>query len=495
MTDDNGGTISVPNLVGQLLPGGLGGPLLGNNIPMQLLDRLSSLAEELFGNGDVQKPAPYPGTTPGEPPYPGAEGWAGHGAEAEQTAKAALAAKTQELKDLDAKLTELGEKIVDDNNEAKKKLQALQAEIDKELKYAQSSDDSSVVKHAAINKFMQDKSAEIAQVITEAGLAAAENNGRVGDLAEQYGVPPAAGAATGDPYAGAGVYGSGMTDPGMYGSDPYAQGYYDEPYYEEPYYEEGGLSDTLGELADTAAGAMPDMGSMMPPMGSMMPTGLGDLGSVIGSALKNAESKPEQTGEEESEPEAEVEVPADEAAAEPPDQAVPQVEPAAAEETGEVEEAGASADQPAPPAPPAPTLVVRPDGSNVTASSPAAAAAARAVLGGAPLEDAYKSANIGLPHPGSPLKDTIELGETEVGDLAQFKDRYVMMMGDRQVYLDGQMQPASALATVPGFVGFRRAPEDPSAGLAPVSTPQAASAPQATAVSSSTTLPTGAVGQ
>ena len=137
--------------------------------------------------------------------------------------------------------------------------------------------------------------------------------------------------------------------------------------------------------------------------------------------------------------------------------------------------------------------VVRPDGSNVTASSPAAAAAARAVLGGAPLEDAYKAANIGLPHPGSPLKDTIDLGQAQVGDLAQFKDRYVMMMGDRQVYVDGEMKPASALAKLPGFVGFRHAPADPSAGLSLVSRPgssTAAATPAAPVSSPGITPPT-----
>lgn len=488
MTEDNGGGIAVPNLIKDLFP------LLPTPIPLAALGRLASIAEELFGNAGPGAPAekapPYPGTTPGEAPYPGMP-WEGNSAEAEEAAKVALATKTQELKDLDAKLTQLSEKIVDDNNEAKKKLQALQTEIEKELKYAESSDDSSVVKSAAVNKFMQDKSSEIAQVITDAGLAAADSKGKVGDLTEQYGVPapgaPMPGAAMpADPYGGAAL--GGMGDTGMYGEEPY----YDDGYYDDGYYDDGGMADTMSELADTAAGAMPDLGSMMPGMGSMMPAGLGDLGGIIGSALKSAEQKPEEEPAE-AEDEATPEAPAEpDPAATPPEETTPDAAAEGTEKDGETEEVGATADQPAPQPPPAPTLVVRPDGSNVTASSPASAAAARAVLGGAPLEDAYKAANIGLPHPGSPLKDTIELGEAEVGDLAQFKDRYVMMMGDRQVYLDGEMQPASALAKLTGFVGFRRAPADPSAGLTPVSTPgtSAATAAPATAVSTPGIAPT-----
>jgi len=487
VTEDNGGGIAVPNLIKDLFP------LLPTPIPLAALGQLASVAEELFGNAGPGTPAekapPYPGTTPGEAPYPGMP-WEGNSAEAEEAAKVALATKTQELKDLDAKLTQLSEKIVDDNNEAKKKLQALQTEIEKELKYAESSDDSSVVKSAAVNKFMQDKSSEIAQVITDAGLAAADSKGKVGDLTEQYGVPAAPGAPMpgaampADPYGGAAL--GGMGDTGMYGEEPY----YDDGYYDDGYYDDGGMADTMSELADTAAGAMPDMGSMMPGMGSMMPSGLGDLGGIIGSALKSAEQKPEEEpaeADDEATPETTAE-PAPETT--PPAETTPEASGEGTETPGESEEVGATADQPGPPPPPAPTLVVRPDGSNVTASSPAAAAAARAVLGGAPLEDAYKAANIGLPHPGSPLKDTIELGQTEIGDLAQFKDRYVMMMGDRQVYLDGEVQPASALAKLTGFVGFRHAPVDPSAGLTSVSAPSAPAAAPATAVSSQGVAPT-----
>lgn len=494
MTEDNSGTIAVPNVVKDFI-GGLPLPGLPIPIPLSALGQLASVAEGLFGRSDdapLAPAPPYPGTTPGAAPYPGMP-WEGKGAEAEEAAKVALAAKTKELKDLDAKLTQLSEKIVDDNNEAKKKLQALQTEIEKELKYAETDDDSSVVKSAAVNKFMQDKSAEIAQVITDAGLAAADSKGKVGDLTEQYGVPApgAPGAAVpgapmpADPYGGGATYGGGMGDTGMYGEEPY----YDDGYYDEG--DDGGMADTMSKLADTAAGAMPDMGSMMPGMGSMMPPGLGDLGGIIGSALKSAEQKPEDETDEKKD-EAKPEAPAEPAPEKtPPEGTTPETKDDGTEKKDGTEEVGAKADQPGPPPPPAPTLVVRPDGSNVTASSPAAAAAARAVLGGAPLEDAYKAANIGLPHPGSPLKDTIELGQTEIGDLAQFKDRYVMMMGDRQVYLDGQMQPASALAKLSGFVGFRHAPADPSAGLTSVSTPAAApAATPATAVSSPGIAPT-----
>ncbi|OKH63006.1 hypothetical protein EB74_14175 [Mycobacterium sp. SWH-M5] len=76
------------------------------------------------------------------------------------------------------------------------------------------------------------------------------------------------------------------------------------------------------------------------------------------------------------------------------------------------------------------------------------------------------------------VKDTIPLSSAEVGDLAQFKDKYVMLLGDNKVYLDGEMQPASALAKLTGFMGFRHAPQSVTPNVPP---PAAAPAPAAEA--------------
>ena len=113
------------------------------------------------------------------------------------------------------------------------------------------------------------------------------------------------------------------------------------------------------------------------------------------------------------------------------------------------------------------------------AVSPAVASAASAHLGGASIEDAYKAAGITLPPPGTQIKDTLpSLSMAQVGDLAVFKDKYVMLLGDNKIYLDGQEQPVSALAKLTGFMAFCHPPASSTPSVpAPASPPAAPSAP------------------
>ncbi|GAB4911679.1 hypothetical protein [Mycobacterium avium] len=137
--------------------------------------------------------------------------------------------------------------------------------------------------------------------------------------------------------------------------------------------------------------------------------------------------------------------------------------------------------QPAPPAAvPAsvggdPSRVVQmPDGSAVTATTAQHAAAVRAVLNGATVSDGWKQAHVELPPPGTPVTAPADPSHLVPGQIAQFKSRDpVMYMGNGKIWLDGQLQPQSALPTG-DFLGWVDPPQ-----LAGTTTP--ASPPPSTA--------------
>ncbi|WP_260865611.1 DUF4226 domain-containing protein [Mycobacterium kubicae] len=148
---------------------------------------------------------------------------------------------------------------------------------------------------------------------------------------------------------------------------------------------------------------------------------------------------------------------------------------------GQTQPAGTT--QPAPstqPAPPAavpasaggdPSQVVQmPDGSPVTATTAQHAAAVRGVLNGQTVTDAWKQAHVELPPPGTPVTAPADPSHLVPGEIAQFKSRDpVMYMGNGKIWLDGQLQPQSALPTgdfsgwidPPGLAGTPAAPPAP----------------------------------
>lgn len=112
---------------------------------------------------------------------------------------------------------------------------------------------------------------------------------------------------------------------------------------------------------------------------------------------------------------------------------------------------------------PPPTSVVLPDGSTVTASSPAVAEVMNQhIKDGTPLAEAYRTANIELPPPGTPVVSPINPSSLMAGDVGVFKDRLVAALGQDRVFVDGQVQPISVLGSSPDFLGWFRpaAPAD-----------------------------------
>ncbi|MEE6140648.1 DUF4226 domain-containing protein [Mycobacterium sp. 050128] len=132
--------------------------------------------------------------------------------------------------------------------------------------------------------------------------------------------------------------------------------------------------------------------------------------------------------------------------------------------------AGATQPQPSTqPAPPTavpvsaggdPSRVVQmPDGSPVTATTPQHAAAVRAVLNGSTVSEAWKQAHVELPPPGTPVTAPADPSHLVPGQIAQFKSRDpVMYMGNGKIWLDGQLQPQSALPTG-DFLGWADPPQ------------------------------------
>ncbi|SIC22791.1 DUF4226 domain-containing protein [Mycobacteroides abscessus] len=437
-------------------------------------------AWDMFGSGSTSD-QPQPSSGGGS----GASSWANHQVallegktgDAEQNAAKALADKTETLKSLDAQLRGVADQILDNNNASKKKLEALAAEVEKELKYLEESKDDSGVKTEAATQFLGEKSGEIIKVLTDAANDIDSSRAALEQIGQGYGggvVDGGGGAGDVLPEGGGGAggaYGGGAEplpqdyQPGMYDSGQYGEG------------QQPGIGETLGQ----AASAIPQA---LGGLGGGMGNPLGDIGSTIGGLIgKAADSQSREdrdNSRSEREREADEQKRKDDAAAEQKKKD----DEAAAEQKKKDDEAAAQKKReqeqqqqtgatgggtPAPPPAPAPTMVTRPDGTPAQAANSAIAAAARAHLGGADIGDAYKAAGITLPPPGTTLKDTIPPGQATMGDLAMFKDKWVMLLGDNKVYVDGQQQPASVLGKMPGFMGFTHPPASimPTVAAAP----------------------------
>jgi hypothetical protein len=124
---------------------------------------------------------------------------------------------------------------------------------------------------------------------------------------------------------------------------------------------------------------------------------------------------------------------------------------------------------PPPMAPPPSIAVQLPDGSTVSARSPAVAAALKAYLAGAPLDVAYRQAGIDLPPPGTAVTNPLDPGALTAGAIGMFKDHYVVALSPAKALQDGQVVSLSSAASGPDFLGWM----DPSAVAAPAPPPTA----------------------
>lgn len=435
--------------------------LPGINLATMTLNTASA-AWDLFGSDDKSDSA-SPGFRGGGGRFGEAPGHEGTAADAEQEAAKKLIERTETLKSLDAQLKAIGDQIIDGNSEKKKRIEAIAGEIQKEMKYLESSQDSSVAKVQAVNEFLSEKSGEIAKIITEAADDAAQNRLLLGQLGAEYGSDYGYDEYGGGDYGG-GDYGGGSGGGGDYGGGAVGggdgSGYYEDGYAEDPYGDMGSqFSDALGQAIPAVTSAGQGLASgLTSPL-----SGLSDLGSMVGSAMRgngddhgHADEDSDRRERDKSEDSDSKDDKSKDDTKD--DKAKDDTKDDKAKDDTKGQQPGAEPSGPAPAPPPAPTVVTLPNGQPATAENAAVGAAARAVLNGASIEDGYKAAGIGLPALGSPLKDTIAPASANVGDLAVFKDKYEMLLGDKKVYLDGQMQDMAALGKLTGFMGFIKAP-------------------------------------
>lgn len=123
--------------------------------------------------------------------------------------------------------------------------------------------------------------------------------------------------------------------------------------------------------------------------------------------------------------------------------------------------------------------VTLPDGTPVTAPNEQVANATRAVLGGQSVTDAYKAQGVDIPPPGAPVTAPVDPSHLQPGDIARFESRPpVMALGNGKIWMDGQVQPLSALGSSGDFLGWSK-PAAPTAVSAHAVTPLAPAMPPA----------------
>jgi hypothetical protein len=97
-------------------------------------------------------------------------------------------------------------------------------------------------------------------------------------------------------------------------------------------------------------------------------------------------------------------------------------------------------------------------------NSQAATAIQEAANNGADPKAAYAKAGITLPPAGTPVISPITPEDLQPGDVGEFKDHWVMALGDGQVLMNGQKQPAATvMQSSPDFLGWIRPTQQPPA--------------------------------
>jgi Domain of unknown function (DUF4226) len=465
---------------------------------------------------------PYPGTTPQSPPYPGmpwpsglGDGLDGAAADAARQVDDALQNNHSAINDADAQLTEAILRASASDQQGKAQLQSLQRSVVDEVKNLGPSLDTPAGQQQLAD-FMQGKTAEILDAVKTAGLDASSHSAVLDALAARFRAvgdqrragsggqsapnsPTPADTDAARPSASTGAAG-GPTAPATaapaaaepLGDDPLLDGLASDPLM-------AGLGPGLGGL-----GGLPAMmGPMMPFGGGGLPFAgmgsgglpLGDLGAAIGGAIRDTAHGGDSSDRDDAMGDRAVAATdprrdqpaatADPARDQPPATAAPagnhpakadpwRDQPAKAGPTQGHDTATPAplkdqknSPEPRPPAgtvsltPPGPadTAVTLPDGTSVSADSPALAKAARAVIAGADITDAYQQAGIALSAPGTPVTAPVSPSKLGFGDVGQFTDHRVMALGGGKVWVNGQVSALSQLDTGPNFLGWEHPAE------------------------------------
>lgn len=331
-------------------------------------------------------------------------------------------------------------------------------------------------------QFVDQKLSEVQQLLDSHKVDSQKQAQVLRDLGEQYGgVAPAGGGQQGTGGSGSGGGGSNGGAGGSSGGTGSPAG--------EPA-GQGGLVDPLAGLGMPGGGLGAMMPGLMSGLGSI-PAGLGGLGGLGGAPLDalsalpalaslgaHGADDPSANGHGDDHGKTE---PAEESGA-------------GGKTTGTEEPGGKAGQQPngpgtpgnasavntqegtpavAAPAAAATTdtgrVVQMPDGTPVTAPSTQKANAIKAVLSGSGVTDGYKGAGMAVPPAGTPVTAPVDPSNLTPGMLAGYKSREpIPYMGNDKIWLDGQLQPKSALPAADFMAWF-----DPQAANAPTAAPAA----------------------
>jgi Domain of unknown function (DUF4226) len=411
-------------------------------------------------------PADNPGgAPPGIEALPTDEQQSGRTADAIKKLQDELKKRYSDINDAEEKLVESLLTARATTNDGQRQLNEIQKKIVDAVNTPQLSVDTPAGE-AAFLKFLRGQVAAVGDVVASGALTADDQAKTIAALARLYAQEPADGpplatppepSDPGEPPAPAAQTDPGLADPQVAVPDP-ALG--DLPPGGAPIAPDPVSS--LAPLLPAAMGGFPAGGQPASPVDSLA----GLAGPLAGLSAQLAGERDEPAKHDGATGDAKTDEAADAAKNKEGSDSAP---------AGQQPAPGATSEQPSPPvgpppiAPPPSTAVQLPDGSTVSARSPAVAAAVKAYLAGAPLDMAYRQAGIDLPPPGTAVTNPVDPSALTAGAIGMFKDHYVVALSPAKALRDGQVVSLSSAASGPDFLGWM----DPSAVAAPAPPPPA----------------------
>ncbi len=399
-------------------------------------------------------------SAPGAAPLPTDEQQSGRTAEAVKKLQEELKARYSDLSDAEQKLAESLLTARATTADGQRKLNDIQKNIVGAVNNPDLSLDTPAGE-AAFLKFLRGQVAAIGDVVASGTLTADDQAKAIAALSKLYSLQPA------DQPADQPASTPAPLPPGDAAPAP-APGELPDPEAPDP---------ALGDLGVDAAPVGPDplasLASMLPAAaGSFPPPGQGGspldalgLAGPLAGLVSQLADQPlrDKPAEHDDDVAADHDNKGDDQRAERPGDP-PKPQPPAPDVNGTPGQ-GVPPAGPASPAAPS-TAVLLPDGSTVTARTPAVAAAVKACLAGTPLDAAFRQAGIELPPPGTPVTNPVDPAALTAGAIGMFKDHYVVALSAAKALQDGQVVSLSAAAAGPDFLGWI----DPSALGAPATT-------------------------
>lgn len=434
------------------------------------------------GHPPIAAPPPAPAPAPPGPQKGGLPGGANKAGNEYNTGTAGVSA-------IDEKLAAKLKEIFAANQASYDRVMAILKEIEDKKTQMGPEALNSPAGLLTFQKFLDEKLAEIQKILADAHVDTATQAEVLKQLTDEYRTT----GPRGDEHDGGGSNGQGDNgappsdggsgaagaDPGAVAADPRTAG--------------------TGSLDDPLAGLGPMGGGMMDPLSALGPAlqglsslpqamsgmgggglPIGDLGSMLGSLGgglaglgkdgfndKPAEDTPKPddgfNDDKEDKPKTDPD-PADGFKDKEPPQPAPTTNPAdplagdpkAKDQTapeGAAPQAGQSE-------PGQPNLTVKAGDTEFTAPDSTTADVMRDVVekGMSPTA-AYGAHNVQLPPPGTPVTAPVDPNLMKGGELAYFQAQEpIMALGKGKIWLDGQVQPLSALTSRPDFLGWTQAP-------------------------------------